>query len=225
MLPSSGPISLSAVQTEFGGATPVSLSEYYKMGLYVSSDGSGKIPTTGTNKLSNYAGTQLATSSLQYTIAITDTAYSYGYEPFNTAPLTVQSGMILSWYQYGQYGSLDGNYTTGVLRDTVGMDDQDGIRMHPSRRVPQAASAWYRRRVPLAPVAGKTIAQWLIAIDGSYGAVGNYTLWLKDVQVLNADGSVYSTVLSSSVAPNTTANGASSYYRTATCVSKAIVQK
>ncbi len=47
MLPSSGQISLSAVQTEFGGGSPVSMSEYYKMGLYVSSDSSNKIPTAG----------------------------------------------------------------------------------------------------------------------------------------------------------------------------------
>ncbi len=223
MLPSSGQISLSAVQTEFGGGSPVSMSEYYKMGLYVSSDSSNKIPTAGQHKISNFAGTQRQTSSLELTLSITDTGYSYGYEPFNVSPLTVQAGMVLSWYQYGQYGSLDGTFDANVLRHVL--TDQDGVQTHPSGRIPQAANAWYRRRASLTPVAGKTITNWLIAIDGSYPAVGNYSLWLKDIHVLNADGSIFSTILSTGVVPNTVANSAASYYKTASCVYKRIVSK
>lgn len=36
-LQASGPISFSQIQTEFGGANPISLSEYYKNGSYVPS--------------------------------------------------------------------------------------------------------------------------------------------------------------------------------------------
>lgn len=34
-LPTSGPISFSQLQAEFGGANPISLSEYYRGGSYV----------------------------------------------------------------------------------------------------------------------------------------------------------------------------------------------
>jgi len=34
-LPFSGPMSLSMVQTEYGGSNPISMSEYYKLGTYV----------------------------------------------------------------------------------------------------------------------------------------------------------------------------------------------
>ena len=36
-LPASGAMSFSQLQTEFGGANPISLSEYYRGGAYVPS--------------------------------------------------------------------------------------------------------------------------------------------------------------------------------------------
>ncbi len=49
-LPSSGPISIGVVQTEFGGSSPASLSEYYAGGSYVPAGTSGingPIPSSG----------------------------------------------------------------------------------------------------------------------------------------------------------------------------------
>ena len=40
-LPASGPISLSQVQTEFGGENPISMSEYYRNGSYVTDNNTG----------------------------------------------------------------------------------------------------------------------------------------------------------------------------------------
>ena len=58
-LPSSGPISLSMIQTEFGGANPISLSEYYKNGPYVlATDYAPNVPTSGPISLSNFYGAQ-----------------------------------------------------------------------------------------------------------------------------------------------------------------------
>jgi hypothetical protein len=56
-LPSSGPISLSQVQSEFGGSNPISLSEYYRNGIYVTDNNTG-VPTSGTISMSNLRGTQ-----------------------------------------------------------------------------------------------------------------------------------------------------------------------
>jgi hypothetical protein len=61
-LPSSGPISLSAIQAEFGGTNPVSLSEYYKGGAYVlTTDYAPNVPTSGAISLSNFYGARRTT--------------------------------------------------------------------------------------------------------------------------------------------------------------------
>lgn len=59
-LPSSGAISFSQIQTEFGGTNPISLSEYYNttsgLGLGISSQYS--IPASGAIAMSNFYGAQ-----------------------------------------------------------------------------------------------------------------------------------------------------------------------
>ena len=57
----SGAITLSDIQTEFGGSNPIGLSEYYAGGLYVPSGTSGTngaVPTSGAISLSAFYGTQ-----------------------------------------------------------------------------------------------------------------------------------------------------------------------
>lgn len=59
-LPTSGPLALSDIQTEFGGTNPISLSEYYAGGANVPSGTSGTngpVPTSGTISISNFYGT------------------------------------------------------------------------------------------------------------------------------------------------------------------------
>lgn len=53
---SSGPVSLSDIQTEFGGSNPISLSEYYRGGAYVPSSQTS-IPASGLITLSDFYGT------------------------------------------------------------------------------------------------------------------------------------------------------------------------
>lgn len=55
-LPASGVISLPEVQTEFGGVNPISLSEYYRNGSYVTANNTS-VPTSGEISLSNFYGT------------------------------------------------------------------------------------------------------------------------------------------------------------------------
>ena len=54
-LPSTGPISLSQVQTEFGGSNPISLSEYYYNGSYITGNNTS-VPSSGTISMSNMRG-------------------------------------------------------------------------------------------------------------------------------------------------------------------------
>lgn len=65
-LQSSGAISLSQIQAEFGGSNPISISEYYRGGSYVPANYYFKgqaypvnetVPTSGTISFSNFYGT------------------------------------------------------------------------------------------------------------------------------------------------------------------------
>jgi hypothetical protein len=59
-LPSSGPLSLANIQTEFGGSNPISLSEYYAGGGLVPAGTSGTygaVPSSGTISIRNFYGT------------------------------------------------------------------------------------------------------------------------------------------------------------------------
>ena len=63
VLPTSGPLSLADIQTEFGGSNPASLSEYYAGGAYVPAGTSGTygaVPTSGAIAIRNFYGTQKA---------------------------------------------------------------------------------------------------------------------------------------------------------------------
>lgn len=71
-LQASGPISLSDIQTEFGGTNPISLSEYYAGGVYVPS-GTGSIPSSGTISLSDFYGTSAA-----LVVTVTEAAFDGG---------------------------------------------------------------------------------------------------------------------------------------------------
>ena len=72
----SGAITLSDIQTEFGGSNPVSLSEYYAGGSYVPSGTSGTngaVPTSGEIAVSDFYGTQSG-----ITITVTEGSGSFG---------------------------------------------------------------------------------------------------------------------------------------------------
>lgn len=117
-LPASGTINLNAIQTEFGGSNPISLSEYYQGGAII---GAGvypnTIPTSGVIRLSNfynaaatypYAGA----SSNQYTYSA---IMGYSVDYFNgSLKVTVGywgSGGTNSWTPL-QYYSGSGNPST-----------------------------------------------------------------------------------------------------------------
>ena len=66
-LQSSGPISLGDIQKEFGGTPSTALGEYYYKQKYVKNSNNNKIPSSGTNKFSNYYGSK-STSYVVQTI-------------------------------------------------------------------------------------------------------------------------------------------------------------
>jgi len=59
-LPTSGALAFSNIQTEFGGANPIALSEYYAGGAYVpagTSGTNGAVPASGAISVSKFYGT------------------------------------------------------------------------------------------------------------------------------------------------------------------------
>lgn len=64
-LQSSGAIKLSELQTEFGGSNPISMSEYYRGGSYVTDNNTG-VPTSGVLTISQFYNT---TAQFSFTIS------------------------------------------------------------------------------------------------------------------------------------------------------------
>lgn len=95
-LPTSGPLTLADIQTEFGGSNPISLSEYYAGGSYVPAGTSGTygaVPSSGTISIRNFYGTSNVVISItdQY-ISGSGVSAAYAYY-FLTAGGQVESSI------------------------------------------------------------------------------------------------------------------------------------
>lgn len=69
-LPSSGPLTLTDIQTEFGGSNPIGLDEYYAGGANVPAGTSGTygaVPSSGAISIQNFYGTAKVTSVKYFT--------------------------------------------------------------------------------------------------------------------------------------------------------------
>lgn len=64
-LPSSGSLSLSQIQSEWGGSNPISLSEYYLGSLPTGRTNYGTIPSSGAIDIGDFYGSNAAVTSIQ----------------------------------------------------------------------------------------------------------------------------------------------------------------
>jgi hypothetical protein len=105
---SSGAISLLNVQNEFGGANPISMSEYYRGGVYTTSNNTS-VPTSGAISLSNFYGGvrqfafNITSSTLQANLATLAT--NAGWDGSAPIVATVNSGVYL-WSNNVSVGGL-----------------------------------------------------------------------------------------------------------------------
>ncbi len=93
-LQASGAISLENVQTEFGGAAPISITEYY---------GSGGAPSSGIISLSDFYGR----SNAPKMVSVTSGSYVYLYANYGTTVNGAGSAYTENgdcWYMTGYYG-------------------------------------------------------------------------------------------------------------------------
>ena len=89
VLPSSGPISLGQIQTEFGGSNPISISEYYNGGPYITHTVNAlapNVPSSGPIKFSDFYG---AAKLFDVTFSMTRNADNQNYFYFSSALGTV----------------------------------------------------------------------------------------------------------------------------------------
>ncbi len=111
-LPTSGPITLSDIQGEFGGSNPISLNEYYAGGTYVPAGTTGTygaVPSSGTISVRNFYGTSNVpalsvtasdVSAVDSGFAASGTVSSIGESP-NTTPSGGTSPYTYAWTHLG----------------------------------------------------------------------------------------------------------------------------
>lgn len=125
-LQTTGQITLADIQTEFGGANPIGLSEYYAGGAYVQAGASGTngaVPSTGAISLWNFYGVgalgSVTVGHAIITAKITD--YYYGYNGAPADPtMTTQTlfGSITSGQTFNG-ATVKSIYSLGVSSTTA----------------------------------------------------------------------------------------------------------
>lgn len=112
-LPSSGPLSLSDIQTEFGGSNPIGLNEYYAGGGLVPSGTTGTygaVPTSGQISIQNFYGTSNVLG------ASANFASHIGYE--TPAGVLVRNSSSSTYY-YCDYGNRFTGLTVSASSDAI----------------------------------------------------------------------------------------------------------
>ena len=103
-LPSSGPLSLTDIQTEFGGSNPIGLNEYYAGGGLVPSGTTGTngaVPSSGQIAISNFYGTA-AYYTLSKSLRFRQASSTY----LNRTPATTTDRKKWTWSGWVKRGNL-----------------------------------------------------------------------------------------------------------------------
>lgn len=171
-LPTSGPLSLSDIQTEFGGSNPISLNEYYAGGTYVPSGTTGTygaVPTSGAISIQNFYGTQASSNTITiipgHLVNGTSTWDGFGTTAYTSSPsdfgsisgtnkVTVFGGAALQqcyWF---------GDTFFGIYYFSFVMSGN------------QTGTTWASITVD-----GTTFTKAAMGGAGSYNSGGNYTYW------------------------------------------------
>lgn len=111
-------LSFSAIQTEFGGSNPISLSEYYRSGSYVRTNTTapnGPIPASGAISLSTFRGATQGVLTPTYAFGTIPTSVNEGSSgTFNVNTTNVADSTTLYWTiatNAGDFGTTSGSFT------------------------------------------------------------------------------------------------------------------
>ena len=120
---SSGSLALTEIQAEFGGSSPISLSEYYRNGAYVTSNNTG-VPTSGAISFNQFYNT---VRQFQFTIAnhvqqadLRTLALAAGWDGSAPIVATVNSGVYLWSDNIGVGGLTVSNVPSGSIINNYG---------------------------------------------------------------------------------------------------------
>lgn len=128
------------------------------------------------------------------------TGNKFYYEVISNTSVPISSGDILVLDCYGigspvQF-SIDGSVpgaTSGNLRDTPGIADQNGLVIHPATDLTSVAlNKWYHREFVLNSVAGLSVTQWWIAFESDLA--GSYIGYIKNIYVLTSTRATKATI-------------------------------
>jgi len=116
-------------------------------------------------------------------------------------------------------GGLDANIIDGVYRNLRNYPDGGGgnaILDQNGESLPgaktQVASTWYTRTVDLTPVAGCTSVSWMMAME--MDTVGTYTFRIRNVRVVDTNGTIKAVLLGTQDAQYTSLRTADDVYGT-----------
>ena len=124
-LPLSGPLSLANIQTEFGGANPISINEYYRGGIYVANGipQNANIATSGEINIGSFYGGQnafvftsvISANTNNYNLTTRLTAAGWG----GTAPvvvnISINSGILVGSTTSTTAAFIVGTYPAGSV--------------------------------------------------------------------------------------------------------------
>lgn len=124
-LPSSGSISFSAIQTEFGGSNPISISEYYRAGTYVTDNipANANVPTSGQISLSQMYGAlkpyvfnaTISANTNNYVVNTRATTAGWNGTTPLQANITINSGVTVSSTSTATAAFLINSMPTGSI--------------------------------------------------------------------------------------------------------------
>ena len=115
----SGVIKLSEIQAEFGGSNPISMSEYYRGGSYVT-DNNTSVPTSGVIAISQFYNTTaefLFTISSNYSTPqdLRTLALAAGWDGLSKVVATIDSGIYISSNSTSTPAlTVSGSFPTGL---------------------------------------------------------------------------------------------------------------
>ena len=126
-IPSSGPLSLDDIQTEFGGTNPIDLSEYYAGGANVppgTTGDSGPIPTSGEIAVGEFYG-----SSNRVPIVISNTGTTLRANIYTLASADPTYSAGITDVVYNNSGTLYSNVTWGASLATGTFASGDTVKI------------------------------------------------------------------------------------------------
>jgi len=126
-LPTSGPLTLQNIQTEFGGINPISLNEYYAGGGLVpagTSGTNGAVPTGNTISINNFYGTanllQLVVSLNTQNFNLLTAAQAAGFVNGSSRPIQVTiNANVYVWSDNTTLAAFDTGAITGSGTITI----------------------------------------------------------------------------------------------------------